>query len=71
MGWVENTSSSRTKNEHENARENGDFAVFLRSLVVKTSKNAFLQTITKISYFKICYYHPLTGGSEWHMRMSK
>ena len=28
MGWVENTSSSRTKNEHENAWENGDFASF-------------------------------------------
>ena len=31
---------------------------FLRSLVVKTSKNAYLQTIMKKSYFKICYYHP-------------
>ena len=28
MGWIENTSSSRTKNEHENARKMGDFATF-------------------------------------------
>lgn len=28
MGWIENTSSSRTKNKHENARKMGDFATF-------------------------------------------
>ena len=28
MGLVENTSSARTKTEHENARKIGDFATF-------------------------------------------
>ena len=28
MGWIENTSSSRTEIEHENARKMGDFATF-------------------------------------------
>ena len=54
MWWVENTSSARTKKNTKNAREIGDFATFMRSLVVKTSKKAFLRTIMKISYFKIC-----------------
>ena len=38
---------------------------FLCPLAVKTSKNEFLRTIMKLSYFKICQIHPLTGGSEW------
>ena len=42
MGWVETTSSSGTKNEHEMLGKMGDFATFLCSLVVKTSKDAFL-----------------------------
>ena len=64
MGWVENTSSSRTKKNTKMLGKWGILLRFLRSLVVKTSKNAFLRTIMKISYFKICYFHPLTEGSE-------
>ena len=42
MGWIENTSSSRTEIEHENAREMRILLRFLCSLAVKTSKKAFL-----------------------------
>ena len=34
-------------------------------LVVKTGKKSVLLSNIKISYFKICYYHPPTEGSEW------
>ena len=53
--WVETTAPARTKIVHEKCSGKWEnLLCFLRLLVVKISKNAYLQTITKISYFKIC-----------------
>ena len=45
--WIETTAPARTKTEHENARKIGDFATFLHSLAVKTSKKAFCKQSQK------------------------
>ncbi len=54
---------------HEMLVKMGNFVPFARFVFEKTSKNACLRSIMKITYFKICYSHPSTEGSEWHMRI--
>ena len=67
MGWVENSSSSRTKTEHENAREMGDFATFFAFFGGKNK----LKCVFANNHENIIFQDMLVSPPNRRLRMGK